>query len=218
MILYFYFFSGGPFIVEVEEYKKGTNEGRFLLIGSLHGAFDDDCSNGLDLPTIFTRIDQHTILKFIRKVVFNEEISEDQSTWIESSYTVVCDTSDKSNRFDIRCGHVLGAFKLKIRNAIIMCVVALILFLLIIGLCCKNQCLEKKKRKAKIKAVMKEKDEQVAKMQNQLIEMENKALRDYLEIKDELEKMKLESLTNRQLEPRIEVIVQNQNEVKVEAS
>ena len=78
--------------------------------------------------------------------MFNEEISEDQSTWIESSYTVVCDTSDKSNRFDIRCGHVLGAFKLKTRNAIIMVVVALILFLLIIGLCCKNQCLEKKKR------------------------------------------------------------------------
>ena len=60
-----------------------------------------------------------------------------------------------------------------------------------------------------------------------MIEMENKALKDYIEIKEELEKMKLEkmkleSLTNRQagfsLEPRIEVIVQNQNEVKVETS
>ena len=63
----FWFFSGGPFVTYL------TKEDRFLLIGILHGAFAE-CSN--ELPAIFTRIDHYSILKFIRKIVFDEDIGE----------------------------------------------------------------------------------------------------------------------------------------------
>ena len=60
-------FSGGPFV------KYLPNEDRFLLIGILHGAFEE-CSN--EQPTIYTRIDNFDILKFVQRIVFDEDITE----------------------------------------------------------------------------------------------------------------------------------------------
>merc|ERR1712080_113272 len=57
--------SGGPFIVKLKD------EDRFILAGTLHGGFEE-CSH--KWPTIYTRIDDYSILKFIKKVVFNEDI------------------------------------------------------------------------------------------------------------------------------------------------
>ena len=55
--------SGGPFVV--------NDNDRFILVGILHGAFTA-CSG--KYPTIFTRIDDASILPFIRMIVFNEDL------------------------------------------------------------------------------------------------------------------------------------------------
>merc|ERR1712051_850153 len=56
---------------------------RYILVGTLHGSFQD-CTN--DWPTIYTRIDEFSILQFIRKVVFNEIITDSGTTTIQGSY------------------------------------------------------------------------------------------------------------------------------------
>ena len=58
-------FPGGPFVM-----KEGQD--RYILVGTLHGSFVD-CSNSW--PAIYTRIDEFSILQFIRKIVFNETIT-----------------------------------------------------------------------------------------------------------------------------------------------
>ena len=59
-------FTGGPFVMK-------EAQDRYILVGTLHGSFQD-CTN--DWPTIYTRIDEFSILQFIRKVVFNEIITD----------------------------------------------------------------------------------------------------------------------------------------------
>ena len=61
----FDYYPGGPFVVKQE------NEERYMLAGILHGSFKY-CSS--DWPTIYTRIDEPSILAFVRKIVFNEDI------------------------------------------------------------------------------------------------------------------------------------------------
>ena len=57
-------FTGGPFIM-----KEGQD--RYILVGILHGSFVE-CSN--HWPTIYTRVDKYSILKFVRRIVFKETI------------------------------------------------------------------------------------------------------------------------------------------------
>ena len=64
---FLHFVIGGPFVM------KGAQD-QYVLVGTLHGSYVD-CSN--QWPTIFTRIDEFSILQFIRKIVFNESLIAD---------------------------------------------------------------------------------------------------------------------------------------------
>ena len=64
---FLHFVIGGPFVM-----KEAQDQ--YVLVGTLHGSFVD-CSN--KYPTIFTRIDEFSILQFIRKIVFNESLIAD---------------------------------------------------------------------------------------------------------------------------------------------
>ena len=55
--------SGGPLVAYLEE------ERRSVLVGSVHGAFED-CSN--DLPGLYVETDDLSILEFIQKEVFGQ--------------------------------------------------------------------------------------------------------------------------------------------------
>ena len=57
--------SGGPVIVE-ESHAFG-NFPRFVLLGTVHGAFHD-CSN--DLPGIFVETDDLSVLEFLYKEAY----------------------------------------------------------------------------------------------------------------------------------------------------
>ena len=60
---------GGPVIAYVDnalEDKLGSR-GRFVLIGTVHGAFSD-CLN--DIPGIFVQSDDLSILEFLHKTTF----------------------------------------------------------------------------------------------------------------------------------------------------
>ena len=66
-----YTFSGGPFVTWLEDKK------RYFLIGSLHGSLQDcNCQVSEEgcLPTLLTRIDECSVLKFIRKTIWNETL------------------------------------------------------------------------------------------------------------------------------------------------
>ena len=133
--------SGGPFIMK-------TDEDRLLVVGTLHGGLERGCSNNFDLPTIFTRIDSDSILKFIRKIVFNQEVEKVEGNCQSTTLSIY--KKEPSNIVD-------GSFdgehvkfnikgKLKKRNAIIIVVIVVLIFAGIAGLCIRNQCLLKKKR------------------------------------------------------------------------
>ena len=51
--------------------KEGKD--RYILVGTLHGSFVE-CSN--QWPTLYTRVDNYLILQFIRRIVFNETITD----------------------------------------------------------------------------------------------------------------------------------------------
>ena len=53
-------FPGGPVIVEESNSFEGNP--RFVLLGTVHGAFSD-CSN--DIPGIFVQSDDLTVLEFL---------------------------------------------------------------------------------------------------------------------------------------------------------
>ena len=54
-------FTGGP-VVAFDTEALGV--GRFILIGTVHGAFEE-CSN--DIPGIFVETDDLTVLEFLQK-------------------------------------------------------------------------------------------------------------------------------------------------------
>ena len=56
---------GGPVIVEEDSAFGGSV--RFVLLGTVHGAFSD-CSN--DIPGIFVESDDLTVLEFLYKEAF----------------------------------------------------------------------------------------------------------------------------------------------------
>ena len=58
--------SGGP-VIAFEPNALGRGVGRFLLIGTVHGAFDD-CSN--ENPGIFVENDDLNVLEFLQKEAF----------------------------------------------------------------------------------------------------------------------------------------------------
>ena len=66
------FVIGGPFVMK-------EAQDRYVLVGTLHGSYVD-CSN--NWPTIFTRIDEVSILQFIRKIVFNESLIADSGRFV----------------------------------------------------------------------------------------------------------------------------------------
>ena len=49
------------------------SQDRYVLVGTLHGSYVD-CSN--QWPTLYTRIDDFSVLQFLRKIVFNETIAD----------------------------------------------------------------------------------------------------------------------------------------------
>ena len=57
--------SGGPVVVE-ESHAFG-NFPRFVLLGTVHGAFSD-CAN--DIPGIFVETDDITVLEFLYKEAY----------------------------------------------------------------------------------------------------------------------------------------------------
>ena len=63
---FMHFVIGGPFVIK-------ESEDRYVLVGTLHGSYVD-CSNLW--PTIYSRIDDYSILQFLRKVIFNETIAD----------------------------------------------------------------------------------------------------------------------------------------------
>ena len=60
------FILGGPFVIK-------ESQDRYVLVGTLHGSYVD-CSN--QWPTLYTRIDDYSILQFLRKIIFNETIPD----------------------------------------------------------------------------------------------------------------------------------------------
>ena len=60
------FVLGGPFVIK-------ESQDRYVLVGTLHGSYVD-CSN--QWPTLYTRIDDYSILQFLRKIIFNETIPD----------------------------------------------------------------------------------------------------------------------------------------------
>ena len=62
--------SGGP-VIAFEPDALGDGQGRSVLIGTVHGAFQD-CSN--DIPGIFVQTDDLTILEFLQKEVYNKGV------------------------------------------------------------------------------------------------------------------------------------------------
>ena len=63
---FLHFVTGGPFVMK-------ESQDRYVLVGTLHGSYVD-CSN--QWPTIYTRIDDFSVLQFLRKIVFNETIAD----------------------------------------------------------------------------------------------------------------------------------------------
>ena len=60
------FVLGGPFVIK-------ESQDRYVLVGTLHGSYVD-CSN--QWPTLYTRIDDYSILQFLRKIFSNETIPD----------------------------------------------------------------------------------------------------------------------------------------------
>ena len=63
-----FLFSGGP-VTAFEPDALGRGVGRYLLIGTVHGAFED-CSNRH--PGIFVKTDELSVLEFLQKEVFGQ--------------------------------------------------------------------------------------------------------------------------------------------------
>ena len=61
-----FLFSGGP-VIAFERDAIGRGVGRFLLVGTVHGAFED-CSN--EHPGIFVESDDLSVLEFLQKEAF----------------------------------------------------------------------------------------------------------------------------------------------------
>ena len=59
-------FSGGP-VVAYEDNAYQNKSGRFVLMGTIHGAFSK-CGN--DIPGIFVEVDDMTILDFLYKEAY----------------------------------------------------------------------------------------------------------------------------------------------------
>ena len=65
------FHLGGP-VIAYEDKAFDNKFGRFILIGTVHGAFSD-CSN--DLPGIFVQTDHLSVLNFLYKETFGSGMS-----------------------------------------------------------------------------------------------------------------------------------------------
>ena len=132
----------------MKQYNENTEKDRFLLLGTLHGGLED-CTNNLDLPTIFTRIDHYSILSFVWKIVFDQEIKESSKEECQS-FNQIQSFATVSNLFKVgaKGNHFTAAVKLKLkkRNAAIIAVVTVIIVVSIVALCVKNNLLLRKKR------------------------------------------------------------------------
>ena len=63
------FFIGGPVVIEEDSAFNGLV--RFVLIGTVHGAFSgSECSS--DLPGIFVETDNLSVLKFLYKEAYGK--------------------------------------------------------------------------------------------------------------------------------------------------
>ena len=135
----------------MKKYNEATKNDQFLLLGTLHGGLED-CTNNLDLPTIFTRIDHHSILSFVWKIVFDQDIKESSKEECQSSNQIQS-FATVSNLFKVgaKGNHLTAAIKVKLkkRNAAIIAVVTVIIVVSIVALCVKNNLLLRKKRSVK---------------------------------------------------------------------
>ena len=66
-LLKYYLISGGP-VVAYEDNAFEDKFGRFVLMGTIHGAFFE-CSN--DLPGIYVEVDDSSILEFLYKEAYS---------------------------------------------------------------------------------------------------------------------------------------------------
>ena len=64
-------FLGGPVVVEEIDALDGSV--RFVLMGTVHGAFAD-CSN--DMPGIFVETDEVSVLQFLHQEVYGSGLSK----------------------------------------------------------------------------------------------------------------------------------------------